>query len=889
MRIKKLLFKLVIGLIFCTTYSQTIVKGVITNNENNPLAFVNIILKSENGQLINEYCYSNEKGYYEFTTNKKGKFLLSFSALNYETKLVDIEILEKPVIVEKHAVLIYRPIELQQVIINSEKPISVKKDTITFNAKSFLQGNEKVVEDLLKKIPGLNIASNGTIKIGNQEVEKVMIDGDDFFEKGYKLVTKNMPVAPVEKVELYQNYSNNKHLKGIEKSDKVALNLKLNKKFKNKWFGNTELGYGLGSENRYELRTNSMNFGKNNKYYFITNFNNTSEDVVNDLDNLNSSAQFESKEVIGDNQKVNAFQNQEYDLPNLKQKRVNFNNAEMVSLNSIFTLSSKIKLKILGFFNSDENNFSKKSLQSFSVESKVFENKEDFIGRKNKITGFGKIDLMYEISKSKTFEYSVKFNGTDQKNTSDVNFNGDFIIEKLKSNHQFLDQKVVFTNRFKSNKVLLFTGRNIIDKLPQTYSLNQFLYQDLFLKNVNNITQNSENKIQYLGFEIQLLDRKTTGDLLEIQLGNQLRKDDLISSFQLKNDDIQVNEPVNYQNSFTYVNDDLYLIFKYRSKFNKFNLLTQADFHQLFNKMENYSLTKFQNPFFINPKLGIELIINKKSKLATYYSISKTNVTILDIYPNYIHTGFRSFVKGLGDFNQLNSSTGLLNYSYGSWNDKFFFNSSLIYLKNYDFISTNTFVVQDYTQSQKIIIKNREYIALSTNFDRYIKFITSNFKFSLSGSKSNYKNIVNDSELREVKNTTLTSGFELRSGFKGIFNYHFGSSWNYFQVKTNQSNSFTDNIKFLDLSFMLSKKLNFQIQTERYYFGSLDKLNNKYYFMDFEARYVVKESKFTLSLYGNNLLNTKTFMNYSINDISFSKTEYSLQPRYVLLKVAFRF
>jgi hypothetical protein len=119
----------------------------------------------------------------------------------------------------------------------------IKKDTITFNAKAFAQGNEEVVEDLLKKIPGLTVEADGTIKIGDQEVEKVMIDGDDFFERGYKLLTKNMPAQPIDKIELLQNYSNNRLLKGIEQSERVALNLKLDENAKRIWFGNMTLGY----------------------------------------------------------------------------------------------------------------------------------------------------------------------------------------------------------------------------------------------------------------------------------------------------------------------------------------------------------------------------------------------------------------------------------------------------------------------------------------------------------------------------------------------------------------------------------------------------------------------------------------------------------------------
>ena len=96
-------------------------------------------------------------------------------------------------------------------------------------------------------------------------------------------------------------------------------------------------------------------------------------------------------------------------------------------------------------------------------------------------------------------------------------------------------------------------------------------------------------------------------------------------------------------------------------------------------------------------------------------------------------------------------------------------------------------------------------------------------------------------------------------------------------------------MSFLDLSFMFSDKFNIQVQSERYFFGNLDKNSNQYYFLDLEGRYVVKENKLTLFLSGNNLFNTETFKNYSVSDINISKTEYRLQPRYVLLKMEYRF
>src|SRR5690606_18625935 len=108
-------------------------------------------------------------------------------------------------------------------------------------------------------------------------------------------------------------------------------------------------------------------------------------------------------------------------------------------------------------------------------------------------------------------------------------------------------------------------------------------------------------------------------------------------------------------------------------------------------------------------------------------------------------------------------------------------------------------------------------------------------------------------------------------------------------IKTTKDHSFMDTMTFIDLSLMFNEKLSLNIQSERYFFGKVDKENNRYYFLDLEAKYGFKENKLTFFLTGNNLLNTEYFKNYSISDISISKTEYRLLPRYVLLKVEYRF
>ena len=129
-----------------------------------------------------------------------------------------------------------------------------------------------------------------------------------------------MPVNPIENVELYQNYSNNKHLKGIENSDKVALNLTLKEDYKRLWFGNANLGYGLFSDNRYDVRANLMNFGKKKVYYFLTNLNNIGYDATGDIDDLVRPFRVGEPGSIGDNQSVKTLLSTGIETPDLKPK-----------------------------------------------------------------------------------------------------------------------------------------------------------------------------------------------------------------------------------------------------------------------------------------------------------------------------------------------------------------------------------------------------------------------------------------------------------------------------------------------------------------------------------------------------------------------------------------
>jgi len=873
------------------SYAQTKVYGFITDGNNSPLYSVSVILKDSINNSILSYTYSNDKGSYILRTEKLGTFNLTFSSLGFKNKTVNAIIDGEQKEIKIDVILTKKPFELDEVIIQSEKTITIKKDTVEVKVSKYLTSNDVTVEDLLKKIPGVTVSREGTIKIGNKEIEKLMIDGDDFFDKGYKILSKNMPPDQLNKIQILQKYSNNKLLKGIEESEKVALNLVLKDDAKRQWFGNFSIGYDIAFNNRYSIKSYLMNFGKKNKFIFLSNFNNIGYDATGDINHLIRPFRSGEPASIGDNQSAFSILNLSAYTPNFKASRTNFNNAELASLNAIFILSKKIKLKTIGFFNWDENDFFSSSINSYTTNGTDFTNTEDFVLRNKKFVGFGKIDFNYDISKTKTLEITTKYNNQDNKSNSNLVFNGIASLENLTSINTLFDQKVTFTNKFKDHKVFLLTGRYINEKTPQYYTNNQFFYEDLFPNSsvANNIIQQSENQMQFAGFNAHLLDRKKNGNLLELQFGNEYRQDKLNTTFSLYEDTTLIEIPNGYQNNAKYQSNNLHLKTKYRIKMNDFAITGKLDFHQLFNNLVFDGFSENKNPFFINPRIGFDWEINNKNKVTSSYSYNTKNAKIIDVYNGYILQNFNYFSKGTGSFNQLDASTVIFNYQLGNWSDVFFANTSIIYNKNFDFFSTNSIVTQNYTQSEKIIIKDRESLTVFTDINKYFKIISSNFKISASYIKSNYKNVVNNSELREVNSKNYNYGFELRSGFQGVFNYHFGSKWSTNEIQSTINNSFTNNESFIDLSFDINEKFDFQVQTERYYFGNIDAENSVYYFADLEARYKLKKNKLTFSLSGKNLFNTDTFTTFSISDISTSTTEYRLLPRYVLLKMEYRF
>lgn len=159
--------------------------------------------------------------------------------------------------------------QLNEVVIRQEAaPITIKQDTVEFNAGSFKTQPNAQVEELLRKLPGVEVARDGSIKANGQAVNKVLVDGKPFFGNDPKMATRNLPADIVDKVQMFDQSSDQSQFSGVDDGDRErTINITIKKDKGKGYFGQNALGAGPSSGNqsaRYEAKLNVNRFNNHN-------------------------------------------------------------------------------------------------------------------------------------------------------------------------------------------------------------------------------------------------------------------------------------------------------------------------------------------------------------------------------------------------------------------------------------------------------------------------------------------------------------------------------------------------------------------------------------------------------------------------------------------------
>ncbi len=287
---KYLLLAILIGFCLPTVglaQSKTIVGNVTDVDLGQAVDFAIVSLMNVKDSSFVDFQYTDEKGNFTLHTDTYNGVFLRVSQLGYkkyEKVIVSKDDSENKITL-RQILLKQEDMALNEVVVNAKAPsVLIKNDTTIFNAKSFRDGTEKKVEDLLRNIPGIEVDANGRLKYQNKDVERVLVEGDDMFGSNYTLATKNLSANVVDKVVVVDNYLDNPLFKEIIKSDKLIINLKVDKNFKNNISGSIELGVGGFKNFKNLVQNTTISLRRKNKAFLIGNTDNVQSDILGDVD-----------------------------------------------------------------------------------------------------------------------------------------------------------------------------------------------------------------------------------------------------------------------------------------------------------------------------------------------------------------------------------------------------------------------------------------------------------------------------------------------------------------------------------------------------------------------------------------------------------------------------
>lgn len=252
------------------------VTGVVADQSGAPLPDATVrILQSRDSAFVKGGIAAVD-GTFRITDLKKGSYLLEATYVGFNKTVQPFEIKNKnaeldTVRVNESSVLLQ-----EATVVGVKTPIRVMQDTVEFNADTYKTQPNAVVEDLLKRLPGVEVDTDGKITANGKSVTKILIDGKEFFSDDPKVASKNLPVNMVDKLQVVDRKSDLARLTGVDDGEEeTVINLTVKKGMKNGWFGTVEAGYG--TDDRYQAAFNVNRFWNDNQITFLGTANNTND------------------------------------------------------------------------------------------------------------------------------------------------------------------------------------------------------------------------------------------------------------------------------------------------------------------------------------------------------------------------------------------------------------------------------------------------------------------------------------------------------------------------------------------------------------------------------------------------------------------------------------
>ena len=870
---------LIIFLFSNILFSQTIIKGRVLDVNKKIISNASVLIKKKASENIIGFAF----------TNSNGEYSISFTVANTE---LDIEIrslgfkLTKETIVNQNQTkdfqLLENSEELKEVKVRASA-ITQKGDTLKYSVNAFSKVQDRSIGDVLKRMPGIEVLSDGKILYQGKAINKYYINGLDLLEGKYNLANDNLPYNAVTQVQILENHQPIKALDSLKFSDNAAINIKLKKDFT--FTGPLKLGLGF-SPLLWNSNTTPMLFTKKRQFLFSYQTNNNGENVSSQIKQLTFDDLLNQLENSTEKPELLAIQ--KLSNPSISEKRWLNNNIHLFSLNYLQKLKKEYEVRFNFSYLNDYQ------IQKGATSTEFKSLLQPILIKEEKFNEFFYNSMQTNITLEKNaaknyFKNNIEFQGFWDKQIGNINLNNSNDLNQNLKNNFFR-----FSNNLKTffplgKQLITINSFLNINNAPQSLNVNPGQFENLINNNLpyyfvnQNINLKSFTTNNSVNF-VKLINKFS----FEPRIGFQLENNNLKSEIDTSESNNLGNE---FSNDLHWLRTKFYVDIQTQFKKNKFrfnfnspiNLNSFKVYDDLAQKNQSLKLITFE------PKLLVIFEPNVFWKFNTSFGISNQFGNVNQLNYGYILQNYRSIQQNNSSIKQTVNNNYSIGITYKNPIKAFFINFTYFNIK-----SKNNLLFQSQislnggTELKSILQENFKYNHnFSYRISKYYGKLKTNISVNGNLGFQSFQQIINN-KIIDISNKNLTIGNKIETDLSDWINIEYQANMIFSKNETqNQSNpTITQQNHLININFNIKNQQNIFVKSE-YLNNDLFSNRSENLFTDIIYRKKMKNRNLDFEIQLSNLFNTTSFSTVNINDFSYIETNFKLRPRQILFKINF--
>ncbi|HYM92902.1 MAG TPA: carboxypeptidase-like regulatory domain-containing protein, partial [Chitinophagaceae bacterium] len=667
-----LFFKFIVP--YCIS-AQITLKGKVVDENNQPLSSASVTLSYKNSNIILAYSITDKNGVYQLNWDSNADSIkITGYALNFARKEL--------IIPSSSAILDFsltpQPLVLKEVKVQ-QPPVWQRKDTINYNVSEFKQPQDRVIGDIIARLPGIEVTSGGQIKYNGKPINKYYIEGLDLLEDKYGIANNNIPAGSVDKVQVLENHQPIRVLDSISFSDRAALNIKLKDNAKMKLIGRGRIGIGAAP---FLTEDELMGMLFKKKWQFINTYkyNNAGTDNTKELTSQNI------------NDYINAIQNGaiktdllslvQPDAPPIAQKRYLFNSSHVASVNQLIPLNSDYQLRINTSYVNDYQKQQSNLTTKYFLPSDTISINEHNNYHSNQNLLQTDLALMANTPKY-YFKDLLHFQGWGSSQHDMLTTTGN--INQQLSNPFFNVSNDFRLLTTKSKYIHEWSSYIGYVSLPQSLDIQPGLYPDLLnsSQSYDNLLQGASLKTFYTDNYLSLRKKKSKWGS-EYKIGFNIQKQKMISEINIEESGIKVPAADTFHNNIDWLRYRIYEQNNWSYETDQFRVSLSLPFNYTRIDYENNLLAAHNSKeaFFINPSATIMVQVDPRWNINLSSSYTQNFSGTADIVSGYILKNYRNFSNNNSPLNQTKIFYSSASVTFRNPLKIIFFNAGVLYFQN---------------------------------------------------------------------------------------------------------------------------------------------------------------------------------------------------------------